>query len=59
MTIQVRILKTDDHIGVTEGEVYEATSYWLDPDKVTLLARVPDGWNPECNEYRHNVEVIR
>lgn len=59
MSMKVRIKETDSHIGVTAGEIYEATSYWLDPDKVTLLRRIPDGWDPECNEYRDRVEIVK
>lgn len=55
----VRIKSDDDHIGVKAGEEYIAQTYWLDPGKVTLLARVPDGHDPECNEYRSNVEWVR
>ena len=57
--MHVRIKKTDDFTGVKAGEVYEACRYWLAPDgKVTLLARVPDGYDPCCNEYLDNVEVL-
>jgi len=50
--MKVMILKTDDHLGVKEGEVYDAQRYHLDPhEKVTLLARDPDGYDPSCNQY--------
>lgn len=48
----VKILQTDERLRVTEGEIYEAERYWLDPDKVTLIGRVPDGFDPMCNQYR-------
>lgn len=55
----VEILEDDKRTGVSKGERYKAIRYWLDPqDKVTLLERVPDGWNPNCNEYRHNVKIL-
>lgn len=55
----VRIKKADKRLGTKAGEVYEAARYWLDPmSKVTLIARVPDGYDPSCNEYIYNVEII-
>lgn len=58
--MKVRIKKSDSRLGVTAGEVYKAGPYWLDPSgKVTLLARIPDGYDPECNQYWHEVEVVR
>jgi len=54
--MKVKILKTDKHTGVVEGEIYTAKYY--DFEKVTLLSRVPDGYDPCCNEYLHNVSVI-
>ena len=51
--MKVRILKTDKRLGLTEGEVYEAKPYSLDPwGKFELLARVPDGFDPDCTAYR-------
>lgn len=55
-TFTVRILTTNDRLGVTAGEQYEAERYWLDPEKVTLLRRIPDGNSPECNQYWRDVE---
>ena len=53
--MRVQILKTDKRLGVKAGEVYEARRYLLDPDKVTLDRRVPDGYDPCCNQYLHEV----
>ena len=56
----VRIKRGDDRIGTKKGEVYKAVRYWLDPmGKVTLLERVPDGFNPNCNEYIYNIEIVK
>ena len=58
--MRVRIKKSCEHTGVKEGEVYEAIPYGIDPgSKVSLLSRVPDGKDPECNEYRYNVEILK
>lgn len=57
--MKVKILKTNDKLGIKENEIYEAEPYWLDPlDKITLLKRIPDGYNPSCNQYRYNVEIL-
>ena len=53
----VRIQKTDERLGVKAGEIYQAERYRYDPhEKVTLVARQPDGYNPECNQYVHEVD---
>lgn len=56
----VRISKTDERLGVREGEEYAAIAYWLDPGaKVTLLRRIPDGYDPSCNQYSTDAEFVR
>ena len=57
--MRVKILKSCRHTGIKEGETYEAQPYLLDPGKVILTSRVPDGLDPFCTEYRTNVEVVR
>ena len=58
--VRVEILETQERLGIRAGEIYEATPYWLDPqEKVTLLSRVPDGFDPECNQYIDQVRVIK
>lgn len=57
--LKVRILKDTPHLDIKKGEVYEAKSYWLDPSsKYTLIGRVPDGFDPYCNVYRSEVEIV-
>lgn len=56
----VRVKETDERLGVKKDEVYLAKSYWLDPQsKVTLIRRCPDGYDPSCNLYRHEIEVVQ
>lgn len=50
----VQILTTDARTGVIAGETYVARTYPYD-NKVTLLARVPDGHDPEVNQYWSDV----
>lgn len=62
----VEILKDCELTGVRKGQIYEAIPYWLDPNcKVSLLRRLtkkdrkPIGIEPNCNEYLHNVKVLK
>lgn len=52
----VRVLADDARLGVLAGERYEAQLYSLDPGKVSLLRRIPDGYDPQCNHYWGDVE---
>ena len=50
--MRVKILKTDKRLGIKKGEIYKVKRYWLDPqEKVTLLSRETDDYNPKCNQY--------
>lgn len=54
--MQVKIINTDDRLGVKAGEIYEAKRYRFDPhEKVELMARVPDGYDPLCTQYLESV----
>lgn len=54
--MRVKNLETDDRLGISAGEIYQAKRYKYDPqEKVSLLSREPDGYDPECNQYIHNV----
>lgn len=56
----VRVLTDDPGFGVSAGDEFEAVRYWLDPrEKWTLLRRLSDGFDPECNQYAHDIEVVR
>jgi len=56
--VKVKIRENNIHFGLKKGEIYEAKPYRLDSEKLTLLKRIPDGYDPECNCYRHEVEVV-
>ena len=50
--MQIMILTTDKRLGVKAGEIYEAKRYQYDPhEKYSLIARIPDGYDPSCNQY--------
>lgn len=44
--------------GLTAGDLLLAVNYPYDT-KVSVLARIPDGYDPECNQYLGDVEFIR
>lgn len=54
----VEILHDDDRLGVKAGEQYQAVRYRYDDEKLTLVSRVPDGYDPCCNMYFHEVKII-
>lgn len=57
--MKVKILETDERLGVTAGEIYEAKRYFFDPtEKLTLISRIPDGYDPMCNMYTHEVAYL-
>ena len=50
--MKVKILETSERLGVKAGEIYQAERYQYDPqEKVSLLARESDGYDPGCNQY--------
>lgn len=52
--MKVKITKANNkHDSFKVGEVYEAEMY--DDCKVSLLKRIPDGFDPEMNAYIHSV----
>jgi len=57
--MKVKILETNERLGVKKGEIYNAQRYTYDPQsKVTLLSRDPDGYNPLCNQYVNEVAFL-
>lgn len=55
----VEVNEDDPHLDLAAGERYAANRYWLDPGaKVTLLRRVTDGYEPNCNLYLHQGRFI-
>lgn len=54
-----RLIEDDPGFGMTAGDILVCVPYWLDPmDKLTVLHRERDGFNPGCNVYRHMVEMV-
>lgn len=58
MNFIVEVNKTDKSVGVKKGEVYMAEPDDYDEGKCTLLARIPDGYDPGCNHYWNEVIII-
>jgi len=48
-----KILKSDKRLGIKAGEVYNGVRH--SAEKIRLDARVPDGYDPMCAQYMHEV----
>lgn len=54
--MKVKILRTDERLGVKAGEVYEARRYKYDPTgKIELISREGDGYTPQCTQYMSEI----
>jgi len=51
--MRIKVLETDTRLGIKAGEIYEGQRYGYDASKISLIARVPDGYDPFCNLYMH------
>ena len=58
MSLMVRILKEDKNLGLEVGDIFEAQYYMYDSEKVELIRRGSDGFEPCCTEYKYNLEII-
>jgi hypothetical protein len=52
-----RLKHDDPHFGLNEGDELVCVSYPYD-DKVTVLYRKSDGFNPGCNQYTGSAEFM-
>lgn len=52
-----RLREPDPAFGLCGGDLLECVPYLLDPDKLTVIRRVPDGYDPGCTVYRHQVDA--
>jgi|LSQX01.1.fsa_nt_gb hypothetical protein len=58
--VRVVVIKKDQpELGIRRGEQYLAVRYAFDNEKVTLLRRIPDGYDPSCNQYYSDVQWLR
>lgn len=58
-TFRVRLKKDDPPFELKAGDVLEVHRYALDPhSKFTVVRRVSDGYDPECNVYARDVERL-
>ena len=53
-----RLKGDDERMGLKAGDILVCVPYWLDPEKLTVLYREGDGFDPECNVYRYQVERL-
>jgi hypothetical protein len=54
----VRLLADDPRFGLSEGDELLVRLYPYDA-KVTVIRRISDGFDPECNQYMQAVEYVR
>lgn len=55
----VEILKDDAQLDLKKGDRYYAVRYQHDDEKITLLSRVSDNYNPLCNQYLNEVLIVK
>ena len=53
--MRVMLLADDDRFKLKKGDVFDAKRYRYDPDKISLLNRVCDGFDPGCNQYKESL----
>ena len=54
----VRLKEDDSRFKLKKGDLLEVIRYWLDPGKYTVLRRISDNYDPECNVYSSQVERL-
>jgi len=54
-----RVKKDDPRFGLMAGDILEITYCDWDPgEKWTVIRRVSDGFDPQCNIYKSEVEIL-
>lgn len=54
----VRLKEDDTRFKLKKGDVLRVERYAYDTGKYTVLERVSDGFDPECNVYASQVERV-
>lgn len=54
----VRMKEHDKRFKLKKGDVLEAHPYQYDHNKLVVVRRLSDDFDPECTVYRHQVEVL-
>lgn len=54
----VELLKPQPGTNLEIGDLLLVQSYQYDTDKVSIIKRLSDGYDPECNLYTHEVKFI-
>jgi hypothetical protein len=52
------LINDDDGVDLKAGDLLLCEPYDLDPAKVTVICRLTDGYDPQCNQYRSAVLPI-
>lgn len=53
-----RLIEDDPRMGLTVGDVLVCIDCDYDPDKVTVIRRLSDGYDPECTVYLSDVDPM-
>ena len=56
--ILVRLKEDDERFKLKKGDVLRVVRYQYDNEKYTVLERVSDGYDPECNVYFSQVDRL-
>lgn len=58
LRFRMELLEEDARFGLSAGDILICQHYWLDPQKVTVVRRERDGFDPECNQYKTDVKFL-
>lgn len=58
MSTVYRLKDDDPRMGLHRGDLLLCIGYHLDPEKVTVICRLSDGFKPECNQYKSDIERV-
>ena len=54
----VRMKENDSRFQLKKGDVLLVQPYCLDETKLSVIKRLSDDFDPECNVYKYEVEVL-
>lgn len=53
-----QLREDDTSFGMAAGDLLLCAPYDGDPEKLTVVCRLSDGFDPECNVYREQVRPV-
>lgn len=58
MSDVMRLKRDDPDFGLADGDLLLTVPADYDPDKVIVVCRLFDGFDPECSQYRTSIERV-